>query len=307
MAVLAGNAVMATSQDDYQKALRPVTDAEFKLFQTLIYEQAGIFLPPVKKLLLNGRLSKRIRTLGLPTFGKYFDYVCDDRSGAEMALMLDAVTTNETHFFREPRHFEFLERVAYPHWQQHAAAGLRPRHLKFWSAACSTGEEPYSIAMSLLENFPAESGWALDILASDIAHSVLDTARAGVWPIKRAAEIPDPLLKKYMLKGVGEQAGRMKAARELRAPLRFDHINLNADRYPVSRGLDAIFCRNVLIYFDRESRQRVVNRLLDLLAPDGLLFLGHAESLNGMSDRVRSLTPAVYTLNTPHAMPRMQF
>ncbi len=301
----AGNAAMQSDDNGQYRSLRPVTESEFSLFQKLIYQQAGIFLPPVKQLLLNGRLSRRIRQLGLTTFKQYYEYVCGDRSGAEMALMLDAVTTNETHFFREPRHFDFLEQIAYPHWMQRAQAGARPRQLRFWSAACSTGEEPYSLAMSMLERFPADSGWTLDILASDIAHSVLQTARDGLWPIKRAQEIPEPLLKKYMLKGIAEQTGKMKASKLVRAPLRFEHINLNEERYPVGKGLDAIFCRNVLIYFDRESRQRVVSRMLDLLAPDGLLFLGHAESLNGMNDRVISLAPAVYTLNTPLAMPRM--
>lgn len=296
---------MAADQHGISTTLRPITQAEFTLFQKLIYEHAGIFLPPVKTLLLNGRLSRRLRQLGLTTFRQYYDLILDDRNGDELARMLDAVTTNETHFFREPRHFEFLDRIAYPHWRRQADAGVRPRSLRFWSAACSTGEEPYSLSMSMQEQFPADAGWSLDILASDIAHSVLDTARAGVWPIKRAAEIPEPLLKKYMLKGVGSQAGRMKATREAAAPLHFAHINLNDDSYPVERGLDAIFCRNVLIYFDKESRVRVINRLLALLAPDGLLFLGHAESLNGMHDKVRALAPAVYTLNTPHAMPRM--
>lgn len=286
-------------------SLRALTDNEFSRYQDAIFDHAGIFLPPVKKMLLSGRLSKRIKQLGLATYGEYLDRVQADRSGEEMIIMLDAVTTNETHFFREPRHFDFLERIAYPLWQQQAAEGKRQRSLRFWSAACSSGEEPYSLSMSLQENFPVQSGWELDILASDISRAVLDKARSGIWPIKRAAEIPEPLLKQYMLRGTGSQAGKMKAAAETGRPIRFERINLNDQRYPVSKGLDAIFCRNVLIYFNKESRARVVDRLLDLLAPDGYLFLGHAESLSGMSDRVRSLAPAIYTLKENRTVSRL--
>lgn len=276
-------------------ALRPITENEFGLFQKLIFEHAGIYLQPVKKMLLSGRLARRLRELDLDTFREYYNRIATDGSGEELAILLDAITTNETHFFREPRHFDFLQEHAYPRWKSDAEQGKRHRSLRFWSAACSSGEEPYSLAMSLLTHFPVDSGWHLDILASDLCRDVLATAEAGLWPVRRAAEIPQPLLKQFMLKGIGSQEGLMKASRDLAAPIRFDRINLNDDRYPVARGLDAIFCRNVLIYFNRESRLKVINRLLDLLAPGGYLFLGHAESLSGMTDRVRTLAPAIYT------------
>lgn len=274
----------------------PISDREFGDFQALIYREAGIHLSPVKKALLTGRLARRLRELRMQRFQDYFAHVTADRSGDELVILLDAITTNETHFFREPRHFDYLEQVAAPAWRAAAEAGLRQRRLRVWSAACSTGEEPYSLSMSLLGHFPPEQGWSVDILASDLSTKALDRARAGVWPLKRADHIPGDLLRRYMLRGTGAQEGKMKAGTAVRAPLSFQRINLNDEAYPVRGGLDAIFCRNVLIYFDQASRARVINRLLDLLAPDGLLFLGHAESLTGLNDRVRALAPAIYGL-----------
>jgi chemotaxis protein methyltransferase CheR len=277
-------------------ALDPISDREFRAFQELIYREAGIHLAPVKKVLLTGRLAKRLRDLGLQRFQDYFERVVGDTSGAELVILLDAITTNETQFFREPRQFDYLEQVIYPEWQRRAEEGRRQRAVRIWSAACSSGEEPYSLAMSLLQHFPAESGWNLEIEASDISTRVLKRAQDGVWAMNRSAHIPAHLLKRFMLRGTGSQEGLMKAGAEVRRPIRFSRLNLNDDSYPVRPGLDAIFCRNVLIYFDQASRAHVVNRLLDLLTPDGYLFLGHAESLTGMNDRVRSVAPAIYTL-----------
>lgn len=266
--------------------------------QALIYREAGIHLSSAKKALLVGRLSRRLRELGIERFNTYYDRVVADETGTELVILLDAITTNETSFFREPRQFQFLGEQAFPAWEQAAEAGLRARRLRVWSAACSTGEEPYSLAMSILNRFPPDSGWQVEILATDISTRVLERAVHGVWPIARAATIPEHLLKRYMLRGTGEQQGKMKAGKDVRLPLTFERLNLNDASYPVAGPFDAIFCRNVLIYFDMDSRTRVINRLLDLLAPNGYFFLGHAESLTGMTDRVRSVAPAVYT-NSP--------
>jgi chemotaxis protein methyltransferase CheR len=211
----------------------------------------------------------------------------------ERVRMLDCICTNETHFFREPRQFEFLERRVFPEWAARAAAGS-PRRIRAWSAACSTGEEPYSLAMALLAHFPPSSGWTLEILASDLSTRALDQARAGLWHLDKASEIPERYLKAFMLRGRGPQEGVMKAGPEIRSLVRFQRVNLNQDRYPVSGPFDLVFCRNVLIYFDVASKARVVNRLLDQLAPSGYLFLGHAESLTGLSDGGRSVGPTVY-------------
>lgn len=286
----------ALPADRYSVAPQAISDKEFRLFQQLIYDVAGIHLGPGKKALLTGRLTRRMRELGLVRFHDYFARVQADAEGHELTVLLNAITTNETSFFREPRQFEYLENTICPAWELAAEEGRRGRHLRIWSAACSSGEEPYSLAMSLLARFPPESGWSMDILATDISTGVLARAEAGVWPLARAGAIPPQLLKRFMLRGTGGQEGRMKAGQEVRAPLRFARLNLNEPHYPLSRGFDAIFCRNVLIYFDQESRGRVINRLLDLLTPDGYLFLGHAESLSGVNNRVRAMAPAIYTL-----------
>lgn len=277
--------------------LRPLSEREFALFQGLIQREAGIYLSEIKKALLVGRLARRVRDLGLGSFGAYYELVEHDPE--ERVRMLDRVSTNETHFFREPRQFEFLEQVVYPAWAQAAAAGARPKTIRAWSAACSTGEEPYSLAMSLLDSFPRSTGWDVEILASDISTGVLARAEAALWPVTKAAEIPQERLRRYMLKGVGPQEGRMKAGPELRALVRFARINLAEDAYVAPLGFDLVFCRNVLIYFKAEDKTRVLERLLRHLAPHGHLLLGHAESVTGLTTRLRSVGPNVYAPSAP--------
>ena len=274
--------------------MRPVTDKEFGLFQKLIYEKAGIYLAAPKRALVDSRLAKRIRELGLDSFAAYYHHVVDDRDGAELIELLDRISTNETRFFREPRQFEFLETRILADWTAKAAAGMRLRRILAWSAGCSTGEEPYSLAMMLRNHFPPSAGWEIEILATDLSTRVLDRARAAIWPIAKAEEIPAKYLKRFMLKGIGAQAGKMKTAPEIRSMVCFERLNLNDDVYPVSGSFDLIWCRNVLIYFDSPSRLRVIQRLLDHLAPCGYFFIGHAESLNGITDRVRPVMPTVY-------------
>jgi chemotaxis protein methyltransferase CheR len=272
-------------------ALGVVSDRDFARYQALINREAGIWLAPVKKALLVGRLARRLRELGLDSYGDYFERVVEDE--AERIRMLDAICTNETHFFREPRHFEFLSDRVFPAWRDEAEAGRRPRRVRVWSAACSTGEEPYSLAMSLLEALP---GWDLEILATDLSTKVLARAEAGVWPIEKAKEIPEAHLKAYMLKGYGSQEGLMKAGPELRGIVRFARLNLNGDAYPPAHAFDLVFCRNVLIYFDRDTKLKVIGRLLERLQPAGYLFLGHAESLGGFATGVKAVLPTVYAL-----------
>jgi len=284
-----------STQAALDRATRPVSDREFALFQKLIYREAGIHLVPAKKALLEARLTRRLRELGLTTFEAYYRHILEVDHGDELAVLLDRISTNETHFFREPKQFEFLENEVFPAWKERHRSAGGTQHIRVWSAACSSGEEPYSLAMILLDHFPQSSGWKFEILATDISTRVLGTGSAAVWPITKASEIPRPYLKKYMLKGTGEQSGHMKAGAELRAVVRFERLNLNDDEYPVQGNLDLIFCRNVLIYFDNRSRARVIQRLVDRLAPNGFLFVGHAESLTGVSDRVRYVVPTIYT------------
>jgi chemotaxis protein methyltransferase CheR len=276
-----------------EPAIRSVSDREFTLFQALIHREAGIYLSPGKKSLLEGRLSRRVRMLGLNSFGAYYRRVVEgDRR--ELVHLLDCICTNETHFFREPQHFEFLEKHVFPEWMAQAASALRARRIRVWSAACSTGEEPYSLAMVLYASFPPASGWEIEILATDLSTRALERARAGVWPLEKSREIPPRYLKPCMLRGTRSQAGKMKVSQETRSIVKFERLNLRDDAYPVAGLFDVIFCRNVLIYFDAELRLRVIQRLLNHLAPTGYLFLGHAETLNGLADRVRSVIPTVY-------------
>jgi chemotaxis protein methyltransferase CheR len=273
-------------------AARVLTVREFRLFQALIHGEAGIHLSEAKKVLVEGRLARRLRDLGLD-FADYYRLVESDPR--ERVHMLDCICTNETHFFREPRQFEFLESQVFPEWRARAEAGRMARRVRVWSAGCSTGEEPYSVAMAFLAAFPPASGWEIEIVATDLSTRVLDRAQAAVWPLEKSKEIPDAFLKAFMLRGSGPEEGRMKASPLLRARVRFQRLNLNAEPFTFAGRFDLVFCRNVIIYFDAASKARVLNRLLDRLDPQGYLLLGHAETVTGLSARTRSVGPTVYT------------
>jgi chemotaxis protein methyltransferase CheR len=270
-----------------------ITDDEFALFQALIQRETGIRLPEVKRSLLVGRLARRVRELQLRTFGDYYRRVTVEGDGAERTHLFDRIATNETHFFREPKHFDYLERHVLPGWLAQAEA--RRRRVRVWSAACSTGEEPYSIAMTLLA---ALKGWQIEILASDLSTQALRRAESAMWPIDAAGAIPARHLKAFMLRGTGAYASFMKAGPELRDLVRFRRVNLHDDHPPSGGPFDLIFCRNVLIYFSPEGRARVVERLLDSLVPDGYLFVGHAETLSNMGGRLRSVEPTIYKVSS---------
>jgi chemotaxis protein methyltransferase CheR len=272
---------------------RTVTQEEFRLFQSLIYREVGINLSEAKKALLVGRLANRLRDLRLTSFKDYYRHITEV-DPLEQIRMIDCISTNETRFFREPQQFEFLEQRLIPQLKADAQAGRRPRRLRIWSAASSSGEEAYSLAMTLLSHFPKDSGWTIEIFGSDISTRVLDKARAAVWLMERAREIPERHLKRYMLRGTGSSEGTMKAGPDIRSLVRFERINLMDETYPVTGKFDLIFCRNVLIYFDAATKERVVGNLLKCLEPNGLLFLGHAESMLGMAHRLRRVGPTVY-------------
>jgi chemotaxis protein methyltransferase CheR len=272
--------------------IRPLTDAEFTLFQKFVYREAGISLSSAKKALVSGRLACRLRLLGLRSYRNYFNYVMEE-SDTERLHMLDCISTNETHFFREAAHFAFLQQHVFPSWLAQAASGGRARRIRVWSAGCSSGEEPYSIAMTLLAE-PGFADWHIEIIASDISTRMLERAQAAIWPTAKAKDIPPRFLKLFMLKGVAVQAGNVKAGPEIRSVVSFHRMNLNDDACAIAGTFDLIFCRNVLIYFDTASKQRAVSRMVSRLEHDGYFFVGHAENLNTISNQVRSVAPTIY-------------
>jgi chemotaxis protein methyltransferase CheR len=271
---------------------KTITEREFLRFQELIHRVSGIWLTYAKSALLVGRLSKRLRYLGLATFSEYYRVVTTDPK--EQTCMLDAISTNETRFFREPGQFEFLKQRVFPQWHADAARRVRSRRIRVWSAGCSTGQEPYSLAMILCHHFPAAGGWEIEIVATDLSSRALAIARGATWEFAACSEIPEPFLKAYMLRGCRGQEGRIKAGPEIRSVVNFLQLNLNESAYAVNGPFDLIFCRNVLIYFDRADRERIVRRMLRYLSPSGYLFVGHAESLHAMHDAVRSVITTVY-------------
>jgi chemotaxis protein methyltransferase CheR len=272
--------------------VRPITAHELGLFKDLVYRETGIFLGPHKKHLVMSRLAGRMRQLGVTRFGDYFTQAAGDAD--ERRRMIESLCTHETSFFREIRQFELLESRILPEWKAAADAGRRTRRVRLWSAGCATGEEPFSFAMLLALHLPAAAGWDCGVLATDLSTRALAGAESATWPMRRAAEIRPLLLQRFMLKGVRSREGSFQASAELRAMVRCQQLNLNDASYPIAEALDLIACRNVLIYFDATARERVVDRLLHHLAPGGYLFLGHAESLLGKTERLRPVIPSVY-------------
>jgi len=275
-----------------QLTVRP---ALFQKFQKLIYAETGIWLGSSKTALLCGRLFRRLRALEIDSLERYYECVADDSQHEERARMIDAITTNETRFFREPRQFEFMVQKVLPRWRAEAERQMRPRRIRIWSAGCSSGEEPYTVAMLLARHLPPEESWDARLLATDISNRVLEKARKGIYPIARAQEIPQDFLHSFMLRGVAERQGEMKVKVEIQQMVEFRRLNLDQEPELTEGPFDAIFCRNVLIYFDAASKRRAVMNLSRHLIANGLLFVGHAENLCSMSSEFRSLEPTIYT------------
>lgn len=276
-----------------QAAIRPLTTREFSMFRALVERETGIHLAEVKQALVHARLLTRTRELGLRTFSDYYERVVDGGDD-ELVRMINAICTNETHFFREPAQFQLLEGSLLPRWLDEAAHGLRPRRVRVWSAACSTGEEPYSIAMLLLARLPAD--WSIEILATDLSTKVLAKAAAATYTMQRLADVPLDLRQAYLLRGVGSQDGKFRVAPRVRKLVEFRRENLIALASVPLGSFDMVFCRNVLMYFRPETRRTVVSELVDRLAPAGHLLVGHSETLHGFDPRLRTVVPTVYQL-----------
>jgi len=271
-----------------------IADRDFPRFSKLIYEACGIKLPPHKKSMLETRLRKRLRALELGSFDEYARYLFDS-SGLkdELVNLIDVVTTNKTDFFREAAHFDYLAQVAVPKLIAGGGAGIR-RPLRIWSAGCSTGEEAYTLAMVLSEIAESNGDFQFSILATDISTQVLEKARLGIYAAARAEMIPANLKKKYLMRGTGERQGSVRVVPELRALVSFRHLNFMADDFQITQAPDVIFFRNVMIYFDRPTQERLLRRFSGLLGAGGFLFLGHSETLNGMSLPFSQEAPSVY-------------
>lgn len=261
----------------------PLKEGEFHQFQAWLYRAAGINLSPAKKALVAGRLLKRMKHHQLNSYGDYFQMIMGHEATAERQIALDLLTTNETYFFREPKHFDFLREQVLPR----AAAG---KTFRLWSAASSSGEEPYSLAMTLADGL-GSTPW--EIIGSDISSKVLAKARSGHYPMARAHTIAQPLLVKHCLKGTGNQEGTFLIDRSLRERVHFMQINLN-ETLPKIGEFEVIFLRNVMIYFDQNTKRKVVARMLPLLKPGGYFIVSHSESLGGISDALRLITPSLY-------------
>lgn len=262
-----------------------LSDLEFRKFQSMIYDIAGISMSAAKKPLVSGRLSKRVKQRGLDSYGEYFRLITESGEASELQMAVDLLTTNETYFFREPRHFDFLRQQVLPQ----VSSG---QPFRVWSAACSSGEEPYSIAMMLAGEL-GEAPW--EIVASDLSTRVLERARGGLYALERAKHIPHRYLTAHCLKGTGEYEGMFLVNRRLRERVRFMQVNLNAALPEVGK-FDVIFLRNVMIYFDNDTKRQVVDRLINQLHPGGYFIVGHSESLNGLTERLVSVQPTIYRL-----------
>jgi chemotaxis protein methyltransferase CheR len=274
---------------------KPIPDlavGEFQLFQALVLRESGIHLGEKNRAMLVSRLWKRLRALELNSFSSYYRRAKADPQ--EMVLMLDCICTNETHFFREPTAFECLRSRVFPEWVADADAGKRGKTIRVWSAACSTGEEAYSLAMTILTHFPPSAGWKVEVLGTDLSTKVLARASAATWPAEKISGVPVEYQRKFLLKGFGPEKGKIKAVEELRQVVRFQRLNLTREPLEVTGPFDLIFCRNVLIYFQWETKIKVVDRLGKYLTPTGYLFLGHAESLHGVADKLQFVAPKVF-------------
>ncbi len=281
-----------------------ITDREFEIFRALVHARTGIALTPQKRLLLQSRLAKRLRVLGLATFTEYHEYLTlRDPGGEEMVHFINGVTTHKTEFFREPHHFAYL-RDEWAPLKRLRSRRAGDRVLRFWSAACSTGEEAYSIAMTLLEALPeVGEDWDLRILASDIDTDVLTHGADGTYGVDQIGPIPPPLRSRYLLRGTGPKAGLVRIRPTLRGLIVFRRISLLDEPWPIRTRFDAIFCRNALIYFDRPTQARILERLVGFLKDDGFLMLGHSETVHGLGLELVPVGNTIYRCTRP-AEPR---
>ncbi|HTO05387.1 MAG TPA: protein-glutamate O-methyltransferase [Opitutus sp.] len=265
-------------------------ESEFDYIRSIVYERSRISLSPDKRELVCARLGKRLRATNLSSVGDYCRLLQSPGQEAELANLIDAISTNHTFFFRENAHFEFLRQTILPEMQARSAKERWP-HFRVWSAACSSGEEPYSIAITLAD---ALSSWPWTIDATDISHRILAKAKAGIYRSDAVERLPKNVVFNHFQRGFGPHDGDHRVKAALRERITFQHLNLLHGEPPYADPFHVIFCRNVMIYFDRATQEELIAKLLRRLVPGGYLIVGHAESLTGLKHSLQAVRPAVY-------------
>ena len=285
-----------TASNDSLKPRRPATlrDREFQRFSSLIYQSVGIKMPPAKKTMLEARLQKRLKMLGMNSFEDYSEHVFShEGSAGELVHLIDVVTTNKTDFFREPAHFDFMVKSALPTILQ-ARGEVSRDPIRIWSAGCSTGEEPYTMAMVLSEFAGGRPDFRAAIIASDICTQVLQTAKTAIYSEERTDPIPLNLKKKYLLRSRDRSRSLVRISPQLRSMVSFRRINFMDDDFGMAEKMDIIFCRNVVIYFDKPTQQALMQKFHRQLRPGGYLFIGHSETLSGLDVDFKAVASTVY-------------
>ncbi len=284
-----GNVIALPESTDEREREFNYTDADFERVSAMVYRSVGIRLTEAKRDLVYGRLARRIRHLRLNSFRDYLDYV-EEHPKEEFTEFINSITTNLTSFFRERHHFDMLRAEVFPKLMRTRSAS---RRIRIWSAGCSTGEEPYSLAMTVASAFPAGSGWDVKILATDLDTHVLEHARAGIYTEERVSQLPSEVRQQWIRRGRGEHAGKVRIAPEIQQMVTFNQLNL-MEAWPMRGPMDIIFCRNVVIYFDKQTQSRLFDRFADILADDGHLFVGHSETLYRVTERFELIGQTVY-------------
>ncbi len=262
-----------------------LTDRQFRRIGDIVYRECGIVLKSGKESLVRARLVKRLRALKMGDFGEYMEYLQIDNGREELGLLIDVMTTNKTSFFREMAHFDFLGETVLPQ--------LTGRRLRFWSAACSSGEEPFSLAMFLLDRMQGLRSRDVKILATDISPTILETAGKATYEEGALLDLPSTYMRKYFVKVGNENHRRYQVSGDVRKMVRIAKLNL-LDSWPMKGPFTVIFCRNVMIYFDKPTQQGLINRFWEILEPGGYLFVGHSEGMSGIKHKFRYVQPATY-------------
>ncbi len=279
---------MAVNYNNLYQAELP--DKEFSLLSKYIQDNYGIKMPPAKKVVLQGRLQKRLKHLQINNYADYCKYVFSPEGENEIIHMMDVVSTNKTDFFREPAHFEYLEKELLPYLAKNTP---RP-NIKVWSAGCSSGEEPYTLAIVLNEFKDKNPGFDYQIIATDISTQMLQHGANGIYKEERIEIIPLNLKRKYFLKSKDRNNPQVRVIKQLRDKVSFRRLNFMDNVYTINESFDIIFCRNALIYFERDNQELVINKLCQKLNPDGYFFLGHSESITNMKVPLKSIKPTIF-------------